>query len=93
MGCGMPHFSSHRKSLISTICLCLSVFNNFISLIKLSVDDFDKFTFATHFIATNCFVSYKNGTKILFKRLNVSLLNNFVLYVWRDVQRSSFQFQ
>lgn len=37
--------------------LCFNVFSNLISLSKLSVDVFDRFAFATHFMAKNKFVA------------------------------------
>lgn len=45
------YFSSQRKSFISTICLCFSVFSSPISCSRFSVDDLDKFAFVTHLMA------------------------------------------
>lgn len=51
------YFSSQRKSIISTIYLCLSVLSNRISLSKLSVEVLERFALATHFMAKGNFVS------------------------------------
>lgn len=37
------------------MCSCFNIFNNLISVIILSIEDFDKFDLSTNFIATTSF--------------------------------------
>lgn len=94
------YFSSHIKSTISTICVCFSVFNNLISLIKLSVDVFDKFTLATHFTAYDLFVSWKLSHNILIiiqhkHRKQIEIINSYFVFCMMDnrIASSSNNFQ
>lgn len=80
------------------MCLCLSVFNSFISLTKLSVELFDRFALATHFMANDRFVSYDftvNFNQIwwIFFVHNSSTHETHLLYALLDELSNSFRCQ
>ncbi|CAD6234290.1 GSCOCG00007726001-RA-CDS [Cotesia congregata] len=44
--------SPQKKSFISTMCSCFNTFNKFISVIRLSIADFESVELSTHLSAT-----------------------------------------